>query len=121
LLNVPADKTTILGWGINKLVATSPVLPPQEHNAGDNYQPEPYQLDPNDDDMSRLQDFDVTYEYREEREERDDSQRLNLDREQNYYAERDRRDYEQYEREYERGYDRLEDFYEYASRSSYHN
>ena len=89
LLRVPPDKTVIRSSYSSLLSRGEQALPPQQHPRGDNYRPEPYQLDPNDDDMSRLQETQATYEYREEFEERDDTFRINLDREQNYYAERD--------------------------------
>tara|TARA_Y100000004_G_C8788692_1_gene358266 strand:+ start:95 stop:478 length:384 start_codon:yes stop_codon:yes gene_type:complete len=121
LLSVPEDKTVIRSGFSSLLNRGKDTLPPQQHHRGDNRKPEPYQLDPNDDDMSRLQETAPTYEYREERQERDDATRWNVDREMSEWLERDREMNEQFEREYERDYDRLEDFYEYASRSAYHN
>tara|TARA_Y100000361_G_C11155854_1_gene344093 strand:+ start:608 stop:1009 length:402 start_codon:yes stop_codon:yes gene_type:complete len=92
LLSVPEDKTVIRSGFSGLLDRGKDSLPPQQHPRGDNDYTdlEPYQLDPNDDDMSRLQETAATYEYREEREERKSSSGVNLDRIQNYYAERDR-------------------------------
>ena len=105
LLSVPEDKTVIRS-GRSSLLSRgdNQNLPPQEHPAGDNYEPEPFQLDPNDDDMSRLQETPATYEYREETQERTRSI-VPIDYE-GYLMERDRMDYLQQERESERRFER---------------
>ena len=111
LLNVPEDKTVIRSGYSSLLNRGEKSLPPQQHPVGDNNsnpRAPPYQLDPNDDDMSRLQEREPTYEYRfGESQERDSTTRVNLDRIQNYYAELDR----EIERERERDLDREWELY----------
>ena len=120
LLGIP-EEAPILFTASKGTLRESGELPKTGDSAQRPHERPEYQPDP--EDMENLQkpnwwdDYnDVDYE-----QERDETNRLNLDREQNYWAEKDRRDYMEYEREFERDYDRLEDFYEYASRSAYHS
>jgi len=95
ILSLPDDVTVIRR---NLIEVSKESLPPQEHPAGDNYRPEPYQLDPNDDDMSRL----ATGEYKLTQEEQIEILERDLPREldwQSYMLEQDYYSNLEYERE----------------------
>lgn len=101
LLSVPEDKTVIRATKSDLPSTSEQELPPQQHPNGSADYQEP------DDDMDALTkpDWFALYEYREEREERDDTPRFNLDRIQNYYAERDRDEMMAREREMDRDWE----------------
>lgn len=88
LLSVPADKTVIRSSYSGLLSRGEESLPPQQQP-----QPSPDDYQEPDDDMDALRkpDWFDLYEYRDvETEERKSTSGVNLDRVQNYYAERDR-------------------------------
>ena len=100
------DNVGLGGWSNTRKSRKD--LPPQQHPAGDNQSGQADYQEP-DDDMAALKkpDWFNLYEYNwPQQQERDETHRINLDREQNYWAERDYYDYMEQEREAEREWER---------------
>jgi hypothetical protein len=83
LLRVPPDKTTILSFGKQALVSSDGVSDPTAGGFRNEEGGQDPNLDPNDDDMSRLQDYDYDYPERDA----DDLERNRPERERNWSEE----------------------------------
>ena len=104
LLRVPPDKTRILNFGLQALLSSDGVYDPTAGGFRNEEGGQDPNLDPNDDDMSRLQETEATYEERPDRGE-EESERKRPDQERNW-AEEDYYANLEIEREVERDFER---------------
>ena len=105
LLGIPEEAPILFTGSKGTLQELEPEAPASGNSQRPHERPE-YQPDPEDlENLQKPQWWD-DYNNIDYEQERDETNRLNLDREQNYWAERDYRDYMELERELEREFER---------------